>query len=222
MKISFELFDSNIVVVANTFNMSILNQKWLIDKNIFSIEDFNNGYTFSSVFAQVKSNDFLFTLFPERIQVAVKTEADDAVKLIISKISRIVKELPETPYSAVGFNYVYFAVPLDNDIKAFTRSLFFLPESPLCKNFNDQNARFGGYFSKDVLGSRLKLDVKPIIVPERSKVEDEVKTEKIQFSFNFHNDLADSNKPKAIVDFFKKWDDAKAFSKNIIESLRGE
>jgi hypothetical protein len=102
-------------------------------------------------------------------------------------LGAIVRTLPHTPYRALGLNFSWHLTPNDGDIAGLTRRLFFDPNRALYRQFDVENAHFGGYLSKDVAGFRLRLDIKPILVPTAAEPEN-----RLQFGFNFHRDLGEA------------------------------
>jgi hypothetical protein len=218
LKLSAELVDKNVVIIANVFNLSIMNQHWLIEKGILREEDLAQGYTFTPIFAQAQSKDFYLTIVPDRLQFKM-LQIKNPLPLILSKVGKIVEELPQTPFAAVGFNYTYQAIPVDSDISKLTRKLFFNSDSALCNYFKEEDARFGGYFSKDVLNSRLRLNIQPVCT--RTPDEHGANVEKLQFAFNFNFDLSgQTGRVKLILDFLNKWNDAKKITADILDLIK--
>lgn len=210
-----ELVSENVVVLANQFNLSIMNQHWLIENYIITQDDLQDGYTFTPVFALAKTKFFQLTLVPERLQIDLNPKTEKKIELIKSKIGTIVDKLPHTPFTALGFNFDYFLTTEDSSVEKYTRSLFFKPDSPLSSQFDEDNAKFGGYFSKDVSGFRLKLDIKPISIKSKDKIMD-----KIQLAFNFHLDLVGNDKSKTILKYLAKWDSMANITKDIVKLIK--
>lgn len=210
-----ELVSENVVVLANQFNLSIMNQHWLIENCIITQDDLQDGYTFTPVFALAKTKFFQLTLVPERLQIDLNPKTEKKIELIKSKIGTIVDKLPHTPFTALGFNFDYFLTTEDSSVEKYTRSLFFKPDSPLSSQFDEDNAKFGGYFSKDVSGFRLKLDIKPISIKSKDKIMD-----KIQLAFNFHLDLVGNDKSKTILKYLAKWDSMANITKDIVKLIK--
>lgn len=210
-----ELVSENVVVLANQFNLSIMNQHWLIENCIITQDDLQDGYTFTPVFALAKTKFFQLTLVPERLQIDLNPKTEKKIELIKSKIGTIVDKLPHTPFTALGFNFDYFLTTEDSSVEKYTRLLFFKPDSPLSSQFDEDNAKFGGYFSKDVSGFRLKLDIKPISIKSKDKIMD-----KIQLAFNFHLDLVGNDKSKTILKYLAKWDSMANITKDIVKLIK--
>ena len=215
MKKNIELVNENVVILANQFNLSIMNQRWLIENCIIAEDDLQDGYTFTPVFTQVKTKLFLLTIVPERLQIDLNPATENKIELIKSKIGTIVDKLPHTPFTALGFNFAYFLTTEDSSIEKYTKSLFFKPDSPLSSHFDEDNAKFGGYFSKDVSGFRLKLDIKPVSIKSKDKIID-----KIKLDFNFHLNLVENNKSKTILKYLAKWDSMMNITSDIINLIK--
>jgi hypothetical protein len=210
-----ELVSENVVILANQFNLSIMNQHWLIENCIILQDDLQDGYTFTPVFTQVKTKPFLLTIVPERLQIDLYSTTKNKIGLIKSKLGTIVDKLPHTPFAALGFNFAYFLTTEDSRVEKYTRSLFFKPDSPLSSQFDEDNAKFGGYFSKDVSGFRHKLDIKPVSIKSEYKTID-----KIKLDFNFHLDLVGNNKSKTILKYLAKWDNMESITKDIVNLIK--
>ena len=73
--------------------------------------------------------------------------------MALEKVGAIVRLLPQTPYAAVGLNFTWLVQPSASDYDGFCRALFFRT-NPLFTPFDTGDARFGGYLSRDVLGSK--------------------------------------------------------------------
>ncbi len=77
--------------------------------------------------------------------------------------------------------------------------------------------RFGGYFSKDLLGTRFKLDAKPISVTMKNE-----KKEMLQLAYNFNIRLTQDNDQTTIIDLFNKWDEAKSICQNLTNKINSK
>jgi hypothetical protein len=185
---------ANTVVVANQFNPSIVTQLWLVRNGLLKEDDFKPGCIFTDMVVHVKARDFTLMVVDAQCQFAPCKDRLDDQELVVDKVGSLVRLLPETPYRAVGLNFLWHLVPEDGDVPAISRGLFFTSDGPLHREFDDPTARFGAYMSKDAFGARLKLDVKPIIVEQ-----DTVRKERIQFAFNLHLDIAEADDPVARI-----------------------
>lgn len=215
MKLS--LIDSNVVVVANQFNPSVFSQLWLTKHGLATEEEVGGEEcAFTNVFAQVITPRYALVVTPNHLQLMVRPGAEKQQELVAEKISKIVELLPHTPFTAIGLNFRYHARPEKCDVHSLTRGLFFVGESPLHKAFDVADARFGGYLSKNVLGSRLRLEVKPVIAPfeEGSKPED-----LLLLGFNFHHELTSGNTGDAIKTIVAKWNQARNEAQTIADAV---
>lgn len=206
---------ANLVVVAHQFNPSIITQYWLIKNSIFSESEFNHECVFSPYVADIRTNQFDFLVIPERFQFTPKVEdSGTEYKLIMSKMGKIIEMLPHTPFSAVGFNFIWNIDTEAEQQTKVSRKLFFKNDSTLYKKFDTDDANFGSYMSKNILGCRLRLNIKPVLSPIKGE-----KRNYLQCVFNFQLDLPEENKYTVILDFLPNWAKAKEISHEIVECV---
>jgi len=213
VSLTIQLIESNVVIVAHQFDLSTINSLWLLKRKIFTIEELQEKSPLP-IIVEARSADFGFLLDPNRLQFWLSPESDKAKELLSSKIAKFIQELPQQRYIATGFNFTYHVISEDNDIGQLTRTLFYQPNSTLCNDFNTSDARFGGYFSKHVIGTRLRLEVKPILWQNNENTE-----ERLQFAFNFNINLSPNDDYTIILDFLQKWDEAKQIVCEIINKI---
>jgi hypothetical protein len=214
------LVDENVVVAAGVFNPSVVGQHWLVKHEIVGEEEFEQGCVFTDVLVQVQTKAFMLAIVPPRLQFAPRVDDDRQQSLIIDKVGGIVKAIPHTPYVACGLNFTWQLKPECVDVASLCRRIFFREGDPLYAFFDDGQPLFGGYFSRDALGCRIKLDVKPVDV-KGSRVEDgktiEEEWRSLQFAFNFHDDLSnEQNSVQRIAEMFHRWNDAKTMALAIL------
>ncbi len=208
---------ADVVVVASQFNPSIITQHWLIKNNFFLEEEFSPDSVFSPLVADIKTNQFNILVMPERLQFTPKVDnTETQCNLITSKLGKIIEKLPHTPFSALGFNFLWLIDTEADSQTKVSRKLFFKNESNLYKKFDTDDANFGSYMSKDILGCRLKLEIKPV----RALMKDNKNF--LQCAFNFHLDLPDEEKHSVILGFLPNWIKAKEISEDIVKCLMQE
>jgi hypothetical protein len=202
------------VVVARHFNPSIVSQIWLVRNGLLAADDFlQEGSLYSEFLVQVRSRIFNMLVAPEQLQFVPEGSPEGHQTLALEKLGIIVRTLPHTPYRAIGLNFSWHLTPSAGDVRAVTRRLFYRSEEPLYAHFQDDNANYGGYLSKDFVGFRLRLEIRPIIVQSETGRED-----RIQFAFNFHRDVADGGAAE-IEDALRRWDEARCEAERIIDSV---
>lgn len=206
-----QLVISNVVVVAHQFNPSLMSQLWLVRNDIVAEADFRPGCLLSDVVANVRTRQFDLFVVPEQLQFVPRCEAAEEATLIADKVGRIVRTLPHTPFSAMGLNFTWTVLPDEGEDATALSRTFFLGNSPLYREFDFPSARFGAYMSKDALGCRLKLDIKPLTPPAGQGPE------RFGFQFNFHLDITDDNPVQQIERMLRNWTEAKAESERLIE-----
>lgn len=209
-----KLATANVVVVANTFNVSIFDQMWLLKNEVFSEEEFSSGNcTFVPPgMSQIDTTACTLLVVPERLQFSLKPPDLEPEKL--DKVRKVIELLPETPYAALGLNIVWDVMPSEEqEFGGFTRTMFGPPLGTLGTRFDTSDARFGSYMSRNFEVFRLKLDIKPakLATAYGSK-------EVLRHSFNFHLELGNrSDKAEAIQDGLAKWDVAFTESEEIVD-----
>jgi hypothetical protein len=115
----------------------------------------------------------------------------------------------------LGLNFNWHVTPADRDVARLSRELFFLPNRAIYREFDTADAQFGGYLSKNLLGFRLKMDVKPITV-----LTEQGQQERIQFLFNFHADITPNETAARMIDeLLHQWRAAGNHSHRMIETV---
>jgi hypothetical protein len=209
-----QLVHSNAVVVAHQFNPSIFSQLWLVRNGIAVEADFDDGESmFTPALVQVRCPGYVLLVLPEQLQFAPLVGQEERGEFVGDKIGRIVQRLPETPYSAVGLNFHWTVATDADEFAQFSRTLFFR-RNPLFDHFQEDNARYGGYLSKNIFGARLKLEVKPTRTGNRDEA-----VERMLFAFNFHRDVGRDNAVADIQEMLRQWNDASEYSATIIRAL---
>jgi len=215
---SIQLVAANVVIAAQQFNPSVVSQLWLVRNGLATEDDFRQGYVFTDSVVQLQATTFNLTVIQEQLQFIPSVENDKEQELIEAKVGMIVSKLPHTPYRAVGLNFFWNLTPDLESVRDRSRKLFYRPECRLFDHFDSEDATFGAYLSRDILGCRLRLDVRPIILASPDK-----KVEHLLFNFNFHEDLADPDASVEMIhSMLKRWDEAKKQSLKIIKSAEIE
>jgi hypothetical protein len=207
-----QLVASNTVIAAGQFNPSVISQLWLVKHKLIDEGDFESGCVFSDSLVQVMAKSFVLLVIPEQFQFVPRTEAENELRLIQDKVGAIVNRLPHTPFTGVGLNFIWHVDPEPADIQTLSRQMFFRENHDLDKSFDSTDAKFGAYLSRDILGFRLKLDIKPIQILEN-------KEDRLQFAFNYHLDLAGCESPVSEIEArLHKWEEAKAYASELIQT----
>ncbi len=209
-----EKIETNVVIVARQFNPSIFDKLWLVNNNIMTENEFGDNCMFTPTISQVFSTNFNLLVMPDQLQFAPSPNIEDAGELVASKVGAMVSRLPETPYIAAGLNFTCIIDSELKDFAEFNRSLFYKENGPLYDLFSSMDCRFGAYFSKDTLGFRLKLDIKPTM-----RIVGEANKEYLQLAFNFHRALSTENKANEITEQLKRWDDAASITTEAINNI---
>jgi hypothetical protein len=205
----------NIVVVTRQFNPSIIDRHWLIQNRLLSEEDFGTDCIYTPAVARVESSKFVLTAMPERLDFQPLGENVEDKEWAVSLLCKLIETLPHTPYAQTGMNF-HWRVELDGEgFAKRNRQLFCNEHSALASHFDAPDARFGAYLSKEELGGRLKLDVKPVTVRTDAGDADEF----INLVFNFHFELTGNDRAKEVIDTLGKWKAAREIAEQIAHSV---
>jgi hypothetical protein len=103
MNSNFSLATANIVVLARSFNPSIISKEWLYNKNI--IKDSIKNFVHTPVLSFVETDILSLVVESERAQISLKNTSTENIEALAKITEKLVSILPETPYVSVGFNY---------------------------------------------------------------------------------------------------------------------
>ncbi len=212
---------SNAVVLAppppeRQFDPAKFSQIWMIQQLHVDPNDFvDPGAAVHAPFLfNQATTQFNLLVVPERIQLmfAPHQEEGGTVKRVMLES---LLQVTRIPYSAAGlnFNWLIHANKYPNSV--ISRKLFFAEGNPFFREFDTPNACFGAYASKDYLGTRLRVDAKPLLVEGSSEVD----PRGVLFNFNFHKELVEENRLDPIRELLDLWDQARAEASRIIEDI---
>ena len=210
----------NIVIAASQFNPSIISQLWLVRNSIVLEQDFLSGSFYTEHVVNIQARGFHLFVIPEQLQFVPNGSPEEAANLITGKLGSIVNALPHTPYRAIGLNFLWvLQSDEDGDVIKLGRELFFKSSKPLYQKFASDNARFGGYLSRDVLGCRMKLDIKPVSPPEQALGGVlPLAGNTLQFAFNFNLDLVGEKPIDDINRMLGLWSQARDEAQKTVEA----
>jgi len=201
-----EFVGQNVVVAAHHFNPTIFSQLWLVRNGLITEDSFRAGCAFTEAFSNSVSDEFSLLVVPPQLQFTPSVLPEAEPRLILEKVGAIVRALPHTPYHAIGLNFTWHVLPSEGSVATLSRRLFNLETKPLFREFSAADAQFGTYLSKDIFGTRLKLDIKPITVdlPELGGQQP-----RLHFGFNFHRDVRTDDPVTCIEEVLRNWQNAK-------------
>ncbi len=203
----YKLVNRNIILIARFLNPSIFQSHWLIQEGIIEKEKFDfDKSIFTPQMVRVCTVDFNLLITADKLEFSMLSNEEESIEVI----RKLLKKLPHVPYVAIGINFEYFydefsSNGIDNSIRLFSQM-----KNPIYNFFLDLEDKplFGIYLSKNYQGTRLKLDIKPVIIKEEKK-------NYIDFNFNFHKELSSTEEIMNIID---KWTIFSEYSINLIDS----
>lgn len=215
MALRKELKGQTVVILANSFNPSIFNQYWLISNGFIPEGGILPDSVFTPGVTQILTPGFQMLVVPDQLQFNYTGNEQCPFQDSLRKtLKPMMEQLKEVPYRAVGLNYVWFVSDPEKSMPALSREMFCIDGAPLYRAFQTEDARFGSYLSRDFGTFRLKLDVKPVTIPEN-----ENKKEFLQFAFNFHADFDPQHGYRQLEERLSKWDECLEEASRIMKQL---
>lgn len=168
----FSLRGTNIIILAKNHNPSIISKEWLEQKEVVTEKVLN--FTHTPVFSLVETENFNLLVDPDRLQILLKNITPENVVHLPIIGSRYVNHLPETPYRAMGLNYLY-EVPIQPE--SLKRIL--VHNETKFKQIFSEKYHFGEIIFFNFKDFQVKVIIQPIL-PDHP--------EKVTADFNFHFD----------------------------------
>jgi hypothetical protein len=201
-----------LVVTAKSFNPSIFTQLWLSKEDLVADKDFVGASLATEAVAQHDLANMQLLVVPSRLQVTLKPGDEASSEAGKTLVDGIVKKLPHTPFQALGMNLDYLVTFDAQSFAQVNRAMFLAQSGPFVKAFVDGNSLFGGYFSRNINGIRMKVDIKPISTGGEVGVGD-----KLRCVFNYHVDLKQEDNVSVIHTALAKWSDMTARAVSLLE-----
>jgi hypothetical protein len=205
----------NIVFVGN-FNLSTFDKYFFIKHNIVKEDELLPFTRFDSGAIQVSTHKFDIIVVPQQLIFSSKIFNQDTDEL--NKIAALVIKTGNViDINAFGINFHWFMEDETRPLNKLSRDLFYNDKIKLFSDFfDDENAVFGIYASKNFKTGRLKLDIKPGKFQEIAPPY--LNPEVITFAFNFHFDIKNLTDNSEIINILNEYDSYKKESERIIST----
>ena len=194
---NYFLKGANIVVLANKHNPTIASKEWATQKGIIT-EEIKN-FTHTPVFSLIETENFIFVVDPDRLQISVKKTLSQNLGELPNIVKRYIEQLPETPYLAIGLNFIYH-LNLEKGLEGF-----FSPNTDKFKKIFSEPYQIGGTIRFKFENFLVRLNIQP--TKENNKFIGD---------FNFHCDTEKLEEMKKILGmYFKVKDKAESILKEL-------
>ncbi len=214
------LTNSSAILVAHDVNLSIFKPVWLLRHKILTEEELGDETLVSPVVVRIPAPRFELLVLPDRVQLRPDLGSPAAQDDLLRVLGGIVSILPHTPFTAIGLNFEYARkCPRSAKFAEWHRPKFAAPYALQMVPGSHPAARFGAYFSFDVMDMRLKADIKPGRVDKPApSLADQLTPEQevMQAKFNFHRDLVQPPEVGEILTVLGRWNSAAALAKRIV------
>jgi hypothetical protein len=195
------LIGANIVILAENHNPSIISKEWLSQKRII-VDDFIK-FTHTPAFSVVETEFFSLVVDQDRFQLSIKGDFQNKIEDLKQSMLTYVQALPEVPYSAVGFNFLYKI-----EVKKDVIKEIFRPPDEIFKELFSENYQLGGIIKFKNAGFLVTINLQP---NNNNNEYHEIKAD-----VNFHYSLGDSSETSDVIE---KYYQMKETSENILERL---
>lgn len=190
-----KLDNVNIVILAKRHNPTIVSRDWVIKKGV--LEEPIINFIHTPAFSKMESNDFNIHVDSDRMQIVVKRVESDIINKLPLIIEKYVESLPETPYTAMGFNFSYQGIP----------------EKNLKSIFSPDVEKFRKAFSEDYeVGGIIRFSFDDFIVMVNMRPE-----KKVIANFNFHTNIKGGY--REIIAKLKSYHEAMRKAEEVLEVL---
>ncbi len=179
------LVNTNIVVLASSFNPSIISKDWMTSNQL--VEEPISDFVHTPVFSLVENKDFQLAVDRDRLQLSVKKPVQRNINLIVGTIKKFFSLLPETPYSAMGFNFA-FRIPM----KIHFLEKIFTPKEQTIKKLFSSNYGLGVVVLFKFRSFAVRVNVSP------PTPRNEFQT----VNFNFHSSIRNGQEGKRKSDLY--------------------
>jgi hypothetical protein len=195
---ALELTQQTIVILANQFNPSIFREAWLERLGVYSQDELTGNVVYTPMFCQV-SGDVTLLVVNDRAQFM--TSRPDGGR-VAERSRLIVDALPQTPYSAIGLNFIWTFVPDGRSVAEVSAQLF----RPPIHNLFDAATIFG-LTGRGVSGNAT-------LVATATPYQD-----RIEIKFNYHFDLSTDNTLDDARGALASWNDKSRESADLIHRI---
>lgn len=216
MSIKQKVTKKTIVLVARTFNPSILKESWLREHGVIAKEESIQGSIFTDGGIQLVTPSFILTATLHNLQLEFL--AEDTEDIIKKTVITIINKLHHISYIALGINFDIDIIEDGGNYKSLSSKLFYTNNnSPIASVLGgDESCYYGGYISKDVLHGRMKLNVTPLANLTHDGIIKNA--EMIKFNFNYHHDLL--NNETCITEISKILKDWQSYYKDATTNVQ--
>lgn len=207
-----KIIGNSIVIINTGIEPQNFNSYWLVKNNLIEEEELSNENVFSKHFVHLNGEYYDILINGNSIQFQLKNNNLDKFELLIKKIQLFNAKVQNTINVSMGINFNWILDLPKTEYVELSKKLFYNDNNPIHRLFVDERTCFGSYISKDFEKSRLKLDIKPILL------SNDFYDGTLNFNFNFHFDLNDENR-KDLDEILDSWSLYFEEAKKIINSI---
>jgi hypothetical protein len=175
------------VLLARNFNPSIASKEWLYGKDI--LREVAVNFLHTPPLSVVETEAVSFVLDENRLQISLKNISPENIELLQKIAGSFVSCLPETPFSAAGFNYTYDISKEGSNLKGLS-----MPNNVKLKELFSESYELGVIVSFPFEEFIVRMSAPP--------TRDEAT--RIKVSFNFHSDCRNADEVRERLKLYSK------------------
>lgn len=191
------LIGLNIVLLANKHNPSIISKEWVKENGLINGQIVNFAHL--PVAAIVEDLDYNLLVEESSLRITVKNIDESTKGNLPTIIQKYTEKLPEIPYTALGFNFLF---KIDQNPENFKK--VFIADDNKAKAIFSEDYSFG----VTIKFNYIRYLVTAIIIPENDN--------ETKIDFNFHSQI---NNIKEINQILNDYPKTLEKSKNILNEL---
>lgn len=182
--------NKNIVFIGE-FKPSKFDKLYFIKNELLSEDDFLEGSIFLPDISIIETKNYNIEVNQNRFTINFKTIE---FELNFEKLTHILRD---SIIRVFGFN---FKRVLFLEDATETKKFFYIENNNINKFFDSDDTAYGYYVSRSIDESRLKLDIKPVML---HKVDENLLVNALDFSFNFHFENIDFRNKLSMYSYFE-------------------
>lgn len=182
--------NKNIVFIGE-FKPSKFEKLYFIKNELLSEDDFLEGSIFLPDISIIETKNYNIEVNQNRFTINFKTIDFEL------NFEKLIHILRDSIIRVFGFNFK--RVLFLEDVTE-TKKFFYIENNNINKFFDSDDTAYGYYVSRDIDESRLKLDIKPVML---HKVDENLLVNALDFSFNFHFENIDFKNKLSMYSYFE-------------------
>jgi hypothetical protein len=140
------------------------------------------NFVHTPIFSLIETERISLVISEDRLQISLRSISSENIENLPQIAAAFVSHLPETPYTAVGFNYDYHIPKTSSHLE-----VLFSPDDAKLKELFSEDYEIGGIVLFQFMEFAVSMNATPAARGENAKMA---------IHFNFHSDSPGAEKVK--------------------------